>query len=211
MNKKRICIVRDCNREVHAKGVCHKHYLQIKKKGQILTRTRYDSSGIEVCGHLAYVFLYDNNGQERGRAIIDVDDVEFISKYKWHLMNTGYAATRVTGKTMMMHRMINKTPAGYLTDHINRKKLDNRRSNLKTCNESENMENVGAFETNKSRVKGVYRHKATGKWTSEKIHNGKRYYFGIFDTLEAAKEEYDKRVSEIVASPRSRKWTNTIP
>jgi len=62
-------------------------------------------------------------------ALVDDADFEFLNQWKWFYHQTGYAKSC----HRYMHRLINKTPKGFHTDHINRNKLDNRKSNLRYC------------------------------------------------------------------------------
>lgn len=79
-------------------------------------------------------------------AIVDDDDYAPLSEYKWHLLTSGtgpyYAARtdRSNGqKAVMMHRVINNTPDGLVTDHINGNSLDNRKENLRSLTNFENL------------------------------------------------------------------------
>src|ERR1035437_132783 len=69
-------------------------------------------------------------------AIVDNEDYEFLNQFNWYMTDNGYAVYRHlangTKRTVRMHRLINKTPKGLVTDHINQDKLDNRKSNLRT-------------------------------------------------------------------------------
>lgn len=46
------------------------------------------------------------------------------------------------GKLCYLHRVVNNTPEGMYTDHINGNRGDNRRVNLRTCTPSENALNT---------------------------------------------------------------------
>lgn len=73
-------------------------------------------------------------------------------------------------------------------DHINGKKLDNRRKNLRVYTRSQNSMNTGIPSNNTSGVKGVYKCKTTGRWATEIKVNGKKIWLGRFNTLDEAKE-----------------------
>ena len=61
-------------------------------------------------------------------ALVDDDDYEWLNQWKWSLGTHGYACRYEhnilsNGKKrkihILMHRLVNKTPTGLLTDHIN--------------------------------------------------------------------------------------------
>lgn len=130
-------------------------------------------------------------------AIIDDDDYTLVSEYKWFINNKGYAArTDRSGKkqkTIFLHRVINKTPNGLFTDHINKNKLDNRKSNLRSCTNAQNLWNVekkkGIFTSN---YKGVNYDKLRKKWVSKIRIKSKRLFLGRFTKEEDAVIAYNK-------------------
>ena len=72
------------------------------------------------------------------KALVDDDDYEKVISFgNWYENDGGYAVkkTRVGGKnvSIRMHSLINDTPKGWHTDHINGERLDNRKSNLRTA------------------------------------------------------------------------------
>ena len=81
-----------------------------------------------------------------GEAIIDIEDYEKVSAFgKWYMNDSGYAVkkTKIQGKniSIRMHALINNTPKGLHTDHINGDRLDNRKSNLRTATAAMNAWN----------------------------------------------------------------------
>lgn len=119
-------------------------------------------------------------------ALVDYADYLVLNEMKWHLTIGGYAATKkmVNGKdtTVFMHRVINETPDGYFTDHINQNKLDNRKKNLRTVTRSQNQHNRSAYNTKKiSKFKGVFFHKRAKKFTSAIRVDGKLKHLGYFE------------------------------
>ena len=101
----------------------------------------------------------------RGHTVL-VDQLDYfkVSQYKWHINDNGYAVWRGIrdGKklTVRMHRLIMDTPDGMDTDHINRNRLDNRRSNLRICDRKTNLLN-GSRHLN---AKGYWYDKSKGNW-----------------------------------------------
>jgi len=89
-------------------------------------------------------------GLSRGAsAVVDADDYEYLAQFNWHLSDQGYALGTINKKRVRMHRIVNDTPDGFETDHINRNKLDNRRSNLRTATRSENTLNKAVVSPHK--------------------------------------------------------------
>lgn len=130
-------------------------------------------------------------------AIVDDEDFEYLAQYRWRF-NNGYAVRREScsggknGKTIQMHRVVNKTPEGFHTDHINGNKLDNRKSNLRTATNVQNSRNVGKHKNNTSGFKGVSFCPRDNKWIAMIRILGKKKNLGRFPTKEIAKSAYDE-------------------
>ena len=90
-------------------------------------------------------------------AIVDDEDFEWLSQWKWHFNRKKYAARTInhSGK-LYMHQVILNTPKGMLSDHRNGNGLDNRRKNLRACNVQQNKANSRLPKNNTSGFKGVY-------------------------------------------------------
>lgn len=122
----------------------------------------------------------------RGRvAIVDAEDYEMLSQFNW-CVNGGYAYNTACGP---MHRFLLAPPSGAMVDHMNGDKLDNRRSNLRICSNSQNQANRQVFR-GVSPFKGVVwqkRKNNTGAWKAQLVVRGEIKYLGVFDTdVEAA-------------------------
>lgn len=126
-------------------------------------------------------------------AILDDDDYEELSKYKWQCTKNGYASrdVMVAKQTtrIFMHRVVNKTPQGFDTDHISRDKLDNRKSNLRTVTRSQNMSN-SMQKNNTSGYRGVHQDKRTGNWLARAKVSGVYKHLGSFKDPEEAYKVY---------------------
>lgn len=117
-----------------------------------------------------------------------VDDEDFamlVGMGRW-CYNSSYA-TRAAG--VRMHRVILAAPKGAHVDHINGDTLDNRRSNLRFCTDSQNQMNRRAVR-GVSKFKGVVwqkRASGNGFWKATITKDGVVRYLGSFHTdLEAA-------------------------
>jgi len=125
-------------------------------------------------------------------AIVDDDDFEELSKYKWNLHPKGYGYSKIFGKNTLMHRFIIGDIGDSHVDHANGNGLDNRRINLRPCTRSENMANRrGCQRNNTSGYCGVAYHKKRGRWRAEIGLNGNKIFLGFYDTPEAAARAYD--------------------
>lgn len=121
--------------------------------------------------------------------LVDQDDYEWIKKYKWHVDKNGYVLTKINNKSFKQHRMILGLDTSDLieVDHINHNQLDNRKSNLRLVNRSQQNMNKRTGVSNKSGKKGVY--KMVGydnKWCVQIDADGKKYYLGSFGSFEEA-------------------------
>jgi len=129
------------------------------------------------------------------RTTISDEDFESLSLYEWSIHNSGnkvYARGVVNGKKLYIHRFLMSLKKGEYCDHANGNTLDNQRSNLRICTNSQNLANRGAQKNNTSGYKGVVWQKQIKQWM---VRIGTTY-IGIFkDKTEAAKA-YNKAALE---------------
>jgi len=115
--------------------------------------------------------------------------------HKWYF-SKGYAMRTipVNGKrvTQLMHRLINGTDDGLDTDHVNRNKLDNRCSNLRSLSHRSNGMNRSKNKNNTSGYKGVSFDKQVKRWRATTGYGGKQKFLGYFNTPEDASKAYNK-------------------
>lgn len=140
-----------------------------------------DAETLDVRKPLSSLTLTLLNGEE---AIVDADEYEKLNHYTWHVSSHGYACRVENKKTIYMHQILNQTPEGFQTDHINRNRLDNRKANLRTVTWSENQLNTGLRVDSKTGEKGIS--KKGVKWQVHLRRNKKRYFLGNFDSLKEA-------------------------
>lgn len=117
------------------------------------------------------------------KIVVDRKDAWLLSAYRWRVNGKGYAMAGRKGE-YLLHVLIMKPPKGKLVDHANGDRLDNRRSNLRVCNRSQNNANRVICKNNKSRLKGVCYNK--GCWQAQIKNNNTNYYLGCFGTKEEA-------------------------
>jgi hypothetical protein len=98
-------------------------------------------------------------------ALVDNEDYGYLSSWKWCFdKSTGYAKGYSNGCNIYMHRLVNKTPLGMSTDHINQNKLDNRRKNLRNADKRLNGINRGVEKSNKCGHKNIFWEKRRKQW-----------------------------------------------
>ena len=124
-------------------------------------------------------------------AIIDPADYETLTQWNWRFYN-GYAARQEQRKTIYMHRQIMQPPDRMLIDHINRNKLDNRRSNLRICTRRQNIHNQPTKRGSASKFKGVEYRRDRQKYFARIRYNGKRLWLGTFTNETEAAQAYDR-------------------
>lgn len=132
----------------------------------------------------------------RGKVAL-IDDASWpeVSQYKWSF-DGRYACTCVRAgekyKKTYMHHLIVKREPGMLIDHINMDRLDNRLSNLRIGNKSQNAANMRARGKN---LKGTSWNIDKKKWSAKIMVNYKRMHLGYFKTQEEAHAAYCKAAS----------------
>lgn len=125
-------------------------------------------------------------------ALVDKEDYDELSKYKWCFTNGGYPHATINGKTIKMHIYIKgKAPKGHMIDHINRNKLDNRRSNLEFKTFSQNAQNKQKAPNSSSSYVGVHWDNYKNKWRTCISVQRKTKNLGCFDNEIDAAIKYD--------------------
>ena len=131
--------------------------------------------------------------KRRGVVRIDAADAHLVEGYGWSLMANGYAMGRLRGvrgaKPVYMHRLLMGLGRGdrRQVDHVNQDKLDNRRANLRICDDALNRQN-GRSLGGSSRFRGVSFVRRRNKWEAYANLDGRRHHLGYFDSEIAAAE-----------------------
>lgn len=136
----------------------------------------------------------------RKKCKVDDSDFQFLSQFSWSeskSLNTSYAICRAwignRWHSLTMHRLIMKLSKRHV-DHINGDGLDNRRSNLRFCTQSQNAANA-RNKKRKAPYRGVTKTKY-GRYHARATIDGRREHLGVFDCPKEAARAYDKRVKE---------------
>ncbi len=144
--------------------------------------------------------LISRTGVIRGYTLIDAADAEWANQWRWNLIANFYAGRCTNSKgvqsTILLHRALMSVSSGdgLSVDHINRVKLDNRRSNLRAIPRWKNPQNVASYGKT-SPYRGVCWDKSKRKWTAYVWANGKMVNLGRFsDEQEAADVAKDARM-----------------
>jgi hypothetical protein len=123
-------------------------------------------------------------------ALVDDEDYERLAQHRWYATTGPYAARKKDGKVIYMHReilgLVGRSSRVY-ADHKNRNTLDNRRSNLRMCTQTQNMGNVGPRRGR--RFKGVSRR--GGSWRAYINLQYRQIGLGAYTSEEDAARAYD--------------------
>jgi hypothetical protein len=130
--------------------------------------------------------------------IIDNDEYEKVRQYHWSIFRTHnvyntseffYASTtdkRLPSTHRLLHRLINQTEKGLITDHIDGNTLNTRKENLRSCTYQENGMNKPLPASSTSGFKGVTWVKRQNKWMAHLEYKQKFHNLGYFNNIEDA-------------------------
>lgn len=142
-----------------------------------------------TCCENGAIYMPANNGKH---FIIDKEDFDLVHSYNWNIRKDGYVYNTKVG---YLHRLLMNTPKGYMTDHIDHNRLNNRKSNLRICLNSNNLMNM-ISKTGSSKFKGVCWHKKAKKWVSSIRVNNKHMHLGCFDNEVDAAKAYNEAANK---------------
>jgi hypothetical protein len=153
-------------------------------------------------------------------ALVDDEDYERVAKIKWILKPSGctryaHGWNKQTKRQVVMHRYILGIESGSrpLVDHVNLDGLDNRRSNLRLCTNSQNGANRRHNRSHTtSRFKGVG--KRGNRWQAQIQVAGRRVKIGCFSSEEDAARAYNDAAVAIWGeyarlNPSVKRWEPT--
>lgn len=136
-------------------------------------------------------------------ALIDLEDVWVLDDISWWttLLKNGkhQAINGSRGKTKhILHRLImGVTDSKQQIDHINNNVLDNRKSNLRICNNIQNSTNKPKYKSNTSGYKCVSWSVTSKKWRAYIVVNDKQKHLGVFENKHDAARAYNKAAIEL--------------
>lgn len=150
----------------------------------------------------------DKFGSNRGKyvALVDDEDYEYLNQFSWHCIfkkYATYAVSCINGKIIKMHRFIMNTPTGLVVDHMDHNGLNNQKSNLRNCTQTENKRNrkpggdinyLGVSLHKNKYMAGPIDNRELKCATSYKVgitSNGKQICVGYFKTPEEAALVYN--------------------
>lgn len=135
--------------------------------------------------------LWRRDGSVAAYALVDSAD-EGLAALRWYLGSGGYAMrqVRVPGGKMRaeyLHRRVLGLERGdrLEADHVDRDKLNNRRSNLRVVSRGLNEQNKTGVRAS-SGVRGVHWIASREKWAARVVVDGRMVVRGYFDTVEEA-------------------------
>lgn len=139
-------------------------------------------------------FLHDDGSAElkcgNDTILIDSTYVDMISQYQWAVGNHGYVTHGMGKKQILLHRFIVGASGNEMVDHINQNKFDNRKSNLRVCNNQQNAMNRGMQANGNNEYKGICL-TLNGKWQAQITYSGEPIYLGLYDDAISAAKAYD--------------------
>ena len=170
-----------------------------------------------------FIFLETKNKYFPGKytVVIDTEDWDRVKEYSWSIRGNdrcpyvsaliphpdgswhyytreGKEKRRRRRTTLALHHLIfGKPQKGMVVDHINHNGLDNRKENIRFATHSQYDQNRRSRIGSSSKYKGVYWHKAKGKWISNITIDGCCTHIGYFTCEHQAALAYNKKAKEL--------------
>lgn len=215
MAKNDICEICGSNNYVRRYGktnqlLCSKHYKQMYNHGEIFDnspKTYYERNEILIKNDHAEIIILNNKYNIKGKCLISLDKIDLVKDIKWRINSGGYVqGLTKEGIEIGIHQLImsdiikGDIPHDKEVDHKNRKRLDNRNSNLRIVTRVQNGENKGLLKSNKSGTTGVCWKKGKNRWRAYIWVNKKMIELGLYkninDAIRVRKEAEEKYFGE---------------
>lgn len=167
---------------------------------------QYDLSGEYGIGYTS-----NTNAEGINYFYFDLEDYDKIKKYCWSFAcSRDYVEANnfeeKNSNNIKLHRLITNCPSNKQIDHINHKKYDNRKSNLRLVDNAQNQWNKkGNRDVKNQKYIGVT--KRGEKFRAIINCNKHRYYLGTFKTFEEAVNARIKAEEKYFGEYRYREYT----
>ena len=140
--------------------------------------------------------------------IADRDDFEKISKHTWSANRHGYPQAFFTGIGIIpLYQFVNGKADGCDTDHINRNRLDNRKSNLRLVPRHVNNRNRKRKDVASSGFRCVTK---CGKlWKARVGYKGEKHLVGYYWTPEEASKGVEEYLAHLDQKDECEFFTET--
>lgn len=167
--------------------LCNRHQMQMSSHGKITDPSRYlKRNEIIVKGEYSELLVIKKS--EKYVVLIDIDDIEMALLYKWYITSHGYVANKNRDKIIYLHHLImgiNGKKGSVYIDHIDRNKLNNRKSNLRISTNQQNSFNKGIARSNTGII-GVSFNKNRAKYESKIKVDYETFNLGRYGDLYSA-------------------------
>lgn len=151
----------------------------------------------DIQGDVTAIFLNRRDGTTIETHIDTIDlpkAKEFPNSWiaRWDPKSRKYYTTGIMSvnnkrKSIQFTRWLLHVEGKLVVDHYDHNTLNNRKSNLRIVTHAQNMQNRSPEITSQySKLRGVTFDKRNQKWHASLNHNGRRHFFGYFDTMEKA-------------------------
>lgn len=137
--KPKKCSVKSCNRQEPENRVynshkfnrhlCIKHFAQLKTHGKI-KKTTPNINEIIIHNNECEMYLYDYKGNKIASTYFDIEFLEEVKKYKWHLCRRKHTNYVRTGEAFYLHQLCLPPKKGFISHHKDHDGLNNKSKNL---------------------------------------------------------------------------------
>lgn len=185
----KVCVICGKDKRVHKDlkyndYLCRTHANQYSKYGQFFKENIRFENEYEIKEDYVEIILRSVDMVELGRAIIDLEDLDNVLKYKWHMTPQGYAMN--CQHNMALHQLIIGKVDNKIIDHKDRNRLNCRKYNLRHTDYTTNGINKGKQSNNTSGHVGVSWDNYHNRWEANIKIDRKKKFIGYFKELEDA-------------------------
>lgn len=125
--------------------------------------------------------------------LLDDEDYAYLRDKTIYYTKGAYPSFNHKGSREYVHRFVTNVPQHKIIDHENMDILDNRKSNLRITNHTNNKGNIKKYDLDNptSKYKGVTFDKANRNWVARVVYKGEVYYRGRYSREESAARAYN--------------------